>query len=78
VRNAFATAAGGGADVGSLMIVLGLGLAIACLAIAVVPATSVKWRPAAIFVSERQVGLMLAGLALLVAASATILWTNGP
>jgi hypothetical protein len=60
------------------LIVLGLGLAIACLAVAVVPATSVKWRPAAIFVSERQVGLMLAGLALLVAASATIFWTNGP
>ena len=78
VRNAFATPAAGGADVGSLLIVLGLGFAIACLAIAVVPATSVKWRPAAIFVSERQVGLMLAGLALLVAASATIFWTRGP
>jgi hypothetical protein len=78
VRNAFATPPGGTPGIGSLLIVLGLGLAIACLAVAVVPATSVKWRPAAIFVSERQVGLMLAGLALLVAASATIFWTNGP
>jgi hypothetical protein len=78
VRNAFAAPSGGTAGVGSLLIVLGLGLAIACLAIAVVPATSVKWRPAAIFLSDRQVGLMLAGLALLVAASATIFWTSGP
>jgi hypothetical protein len=78
VRSAFPTPAGGGADVGSLLIVLGLGLAIAFLAVAVVPATSLKWRPAAIFVYERQVGLTLAGLTLLVVAAATIFWTNGP
>jgi hypothetical protein len=78
VRNAFATQPGGAVDVGSLLIVLGLGAAIACLSIAVVPATSLKWRAAAIFVSERQVDLVLVGLGLLVAASLTIFWTNGP
>ena len=46
--------------------------------IALVPATHVKWRPAAIFVSDRQLDLTVVGLALLVAAACTLLWTNGP
>lgn len=64
-------------DFGSIVIVLGLSIAIACFAVALVPATSVKWRPAAIFVSERQVDLTVIGLGLLVAAAFTFFLTKG-
>lgn len=79
VGNALRTKSSGGSfDLGSLLIVLGLGIAIMCFAVALVPATYVKWRPAAIFVSERQVDLTMVGLALLVAAAFTFFWTKGP
>jgi hypothetical protein len=79
VQSAFKTKSGGGSiDLGSLLIVLGLGVAIMCFTIALVPATYVKWRPAAIFVSERQVDLTVVGLALLVVAAFTFFWTKGP
>ena len=68
---------GGSLDFSSIVIVLGLGIAIACFAAALVPATSVKWRPAAIFVYERQVDLTVIGLALLVAAAFTLFFTKG-
>ena len=68
---------GGSLDFGSIVIVLGLSIAIACFAVALVPATSVKWRPVAIFVSERQVDLTITGLALLVAAAFTFFLTKG-
>jgi hypothetical protein len=61
----------------SLLIVLGLALAIACFTIAVIPATVVRWRPAAIFVSERQVDLTVLGLALLMVTAFTFFWTKG-
>jgi hypothetical protein len=79
VRNALQTRKSGGSfDLGSVLIVMGLGFAIACFAIALVPATAVKWRPAAIFVSERQVDLTVIGLGLLVAAAFTFFLTKGP
>ena len=79
VQSAFQTkSAGGSFNLGSLLIVLGLGVAIACFTIALVPATYVKWRPAAIFVSERQVDLTIVGLALLVVAAFTLFLTKGP
>jgi hypothetical protein len=68
---------GGSLDFSSILIVLGLGIAIACFAVALVPATSVKWRPAAIFVSERQVDLTIIGLALLIGAVFTVFLTKG-
>jgi hypothetical protein len=77
VRNAFQTKSGGSSDLGSIVIVLGLALAIACFAVALVPATHVRWRPVAIFVSERQVALTIIGLALLMGAVFTFLWTKG-
>jgi hypothetical protein len=77
VRNAFQTKSGGSSDLGSIVIVLGLALAIACFAAALVPATHVRWRPVAIFVSERQVDLTIIGLALLMGAVFTFLWTKG-
>jgi hypothetical protein len=78
VRNAFRTKSGGGSfDLGSLVIVLGLGLAISCFAVALVPAAHVKWRPVAIFVSERQLDLTITGLGLLMGAVFTFLWTRG-
>jgi hypothetical protein len=69
---------GGSFNFGSLIVVLGLSLAIACLAVAVVPATYVKWRPAAIFVSERQVDLTVIGLGLLVVTAFMLVLTRGP
>jgi hypothetical protein len=79
VQSAFQTkSAGGSFNLGSLLIVLGLGVAIACFTIALVPATYLKWRPAAIFVSERQVDLTVVGLALLVATAFTLFLTKGP
>jgi hypothetical protein len=51
----------------SPFIVLGLALAVACFLIALVPATAVPWRPVAVFISQRQFDLTLAGLALLAA-----------
>jgi hypothetical protein len=38
----------------------------------------VKWRTAAIFVSERQVDLAVIGLALLLATAFTLVLTKGP
>ena len=78
VSNVFQPKSGGSFSLGSLLIVLGLSFAIACFSIAVVPATYVKWRPAAIFVSERQVDLTVVGLALLVATAFTLFLTKGP
>ena len=79
VPSAFHSKSGGGSsqNLSSILIVLGLGIAIACFAVALVPATSVKWRPAAIFVYERQVDLTVTGLALLVAAAFTFFLTKG-
>jgi hypothetical protein len=70
------SASGGSAGIASLLIVMGLALAITCFAVAVIPATAVPWRPAAIFVSERQVDLTVVGFALLMAAAFTLLWTG--
>ena len=78
ISNVFQPKSGGSFSLGSLLIVLGLSFAIACFSIAVVPATAVKWRPAAIFVSERQVDLTVVGVALLVAAAFTLFLTKGP
>jgi hypothetical protein len=55
-------------NLGSLFAILAFALAIACFATALVPATAVPWRPVAMFISQRQLDLTLAGLALLVAA----------
>jgi hypothetical protein len=74
--NPIRSASGGPAGIGSLLIVLGLALAIACFTVAVIPAARVPWRPAAIFVSERQVDLTVVGLALFMAAAFTLLWTG--
>jgi hypothetical protein len=65
-------------DVPSLLIVTGLGFAIACFAIAMIPATAVPWRPAKIFVSERQLNLTALGFALLMATAFTFFLTRGP
>jgi hypothetical protein len=78
VRAALRTKSGGSFNLGSLLVVLGLSLAIACFAVAIVPVTYVRWRPAAIFVSERQVDLTVIGLGLLVAIALTLFLTRGP
>jgi hypothetical protein len=65
-----------GADLGSLLIVVALSIAIACFTIAVIPATSVPWRPAAIFVFDRQLDLTVIGFMLLMATSFIFFWTK--
>jgi len=77
VQVALKTKSGGSIGLASLLVVLGLSFAIACFAVAAVPATYVKWRPAAIFVSERHVDLTLVGVALLVGAAFTFLLAKG-
>ncbi len=77
VQVALKTKSNGSISLASLLVVLGLSFAIACFAVAAVPATAVKWRPAAIFVSERQVDLTLVGVALLVGAAFTLLLAKG-
>ena len=60
-----------------MFIVIALSFAIAALSIAVIPANRVPWRPVAVFVSDRQVDLTLAGFALLVATACTLILTGG-
>ena len=74
---ALKTKSNGSISLASLLIVLGLSVSIACFALAVVPATHLKWRPAAIFVSERQVDLTLVGVALLVGTAFMLLLARG-
>ncbi len=64
-------------DIGSLLLILGCGIAIICFSIAVIPARSVPWRSVAIFISERQIDLTLTGLTLLV-ATLTFYFMSGP
>jgi hypothetical protein len=78
VQNALSTKSSGSISVASLLVVLALSVAIACFAVAAMPASSVKWRPAAIFVSERQVELTVIGAALLLATAFTLVLTKGP
>lgn len=77
VRAALRTKPGGSFNLGSLLVILWLSLAIACLTVAVVPATFVKWRPAAVFLSERQVDLTVIGLGLLVVTAFILVLTKG-
>lgn len=60
----------------SLLIVTGLAMAIACFGMAVIPARRVPWRPAAIFVANRQVDLTLFGVGLLTATAFALFWTR--
>lgn len=61
----------------SLLILLALSCAIACLTIAVVPAPRVPWRPAAIFVSDRQLDLTVIGFSLLLLAALGMVLNGG-
>jgi hypothetical protein len=61
----------------SIFIVIALSFAIASLAVALIPANRVPWRPVAVFVSDRQVDLTVAGFALLVATAFTLILTGG-
>jgi hypothetical protein len=58
----------GAIGISSFLIVLGLICAIACFTMAVVPPTYMRWRPAAIFASERHADLTVTGVALLTIA----------
>jgi hypothetical protein len=73
----FQSGTGGSFGLASLLIVMSLGLAIACFTTAVVPATQVRWRRAAIFVSDRQVDIVLVGCALLTAGAFMVYWNKG-
>lgn len=64
-------------DVISLLVILGCALGITCFVIAIIPPTAVPWRPAAIFVSERQLDTTMIGLALLLASLFTFVWSKG-
>lgn len=64
---------GGTIGLSSFLIVLGLICAIACFTMAVVPPTSMRWRPAVIFASERHADLTVAGVALLTIALSIVI-----
>lgn len=68
---------GGPIGLTSFLIVLGLVGAIACFALALVPATYMRWRPAVIFASERHLDLTVAGLALLMIAACMLVLGRG-
>ncbi len=74
---ALKTKSNGSISLASLLIVLGLSFSIACFAVAAVPVTFWKWRPAAIFAAERQFDLTLVGVALLVGTAFTLLLARG-
>ena len=61
----------------SLLILLALSCAIACLTLAVVPAPRVPWRPAAVFVSDRQFDLTVIGSALLLLSALGMVLNGG-
>jgi len=52
-------------DVSSLVLILGLAIAVACFSFALIPARALPWHQVASFRSERQVDVTLIGLALL-------------
>lgn len=78
LRNSVQASSSDAFDYSALLIVLGLAIAIGCFTVAVIPATHVPWRPAAIFVSERQIDLTLLGFALLTATAFMFFWVKGP
>jgi hypothetical protein len=59
------------------IVVAALSCAIACLSAAVIPAKHFRWRPAALFVWDRQLQLAAVGLALLAAAAMTLIVSSG-
>ena len=61
----------------SLLIATMLGLAIACLGIAAIPAVYVPWRPVAYFIAQRHVDMAIAGLACLVLAGFLMVVAGG-
>jgi hypothetical protein len=75
-RNQAGTKSTSSFDVGSLVIILGLAIAIACFSFALIPARALPWRQVATFRSERQVDVTLIGLALLVTTFMLYLMTR--
>jgi hypothetical protein len=77
LRNpAVQVSAGDSIDVASLVIVMGLLLSIGCFAVAMIPAAALRWRPAAIFVSERHLDLTVVGLLLFIVTAFIFFWTR--
>ena len=64
---------GGSDTVVSILITAGLALAIACFALAALPAQRVQWRPAAALVAARKIDFTVVGFVLLVTAFAFFL-----
>jgi len=62
---------------GTMVFLAMVGLAIACFGAAAVPATHVRWRPAAYFMATRNLDVAIIGLALLLLAVFTFIATNG-
>lgn len=62
---------------GTMVFLAMVGFAIACFGAAAVPATHVRWRPAAYFIATRHLDLAIVGLALLLLAGLTFLATGG-
>jgi hypothetical protein len=67
----------GSTNIISLLILLALSCAIACLTVAVVPAPRVPWRPAAVFVSDQQFHLTVIGFTLLLLTAFALIVTGG-
>ncbi len=64
-QTAATLSSGGSFDFGSLLIVMTLGMAIACFGVAAIPALYVPWRPAAHFIAHRHLDIAIAGLGFL-------------
>jgi hypothetical protein len=66
-----------GLHYGTFVFLAMIGMAAVCFGVAAVPATYVRWRPAAYFVATRHIDLAIVGLALLLLACLTFVVTNG-
>jgi len=62
---------------GTIVFLAMIGMAIVCFAAAALPATHVRWRPAAYFVATHHLDLAIIGLALLLLAGLTFIATGG-
>ena len=77
VNRTAATITSDGASYATIVLLAMVGMAIVCFGAAAVPATQVRWRPAAYVVATHHIDFAIAGLALLLLAGLTFVASGG-